>query len=98
MPIIRAEGFPFEFYDLEIDSGETINRVNGPSDIKEIADLKSEIGKWFHDAAAPPIGDWRSTAKQNLIWYGPFPGANNRLKQFGCRMRLVFKRLLKFST
>jgi choline-sulfatase len=71
--IIRAEGFPSEFYDLEKDPGETVNRIDDPAYVKEIAVLKAQIEKWFADAGAPPIGDWRSTTKQNLTVYGPFP-------------------------
>ena len=71
--IVRAEGFPFEFYDLENDPGETVNRIDDPVYAKEIAGLKSELEKWFQTAGAKPIGDWRST-KQNLTQYGPFPG------------------------
>jgi arylsulfatase A-like enzyme len=72
--IVRAEGFPGEFYDLEKDPGETVNRIDDPAYAKEIAGLRSQLGKWFEAAGAPPIGQWRSTTKQNLTVYGPFPG------------------------
>jgi choline-sulfatase len=71
--IVRAEGFPFEFYDLEKDPGESVNRIDDAAYAKEIAVLNSEMQKWFISAGAPPIGDWRSTTKQNLTQYGPFP-------------------------
>ena len=72
--VVRAEGFPGEFYDLEQDPGETVNRIDDPAYAKEIAGLSAQIGKWFEAAGAPPIGDWRSTTKQKLTVYGPFPG------------------------
>ena len=73
--ILRAEGFPFEFYDLEKDPGEAVNRIDDPRYAKEIAGLKNDLEKWFQGAGAKPIGDWRSTTKQNLTQYGPFPSA-----------------------
>jgi arylsulfatase A-like enzyme len=72
--VIRAEGFPSEFYDLEKDPGETVNRIDDPAYAKEITGLKADLEKWFQNAGAPPIGDWRSTTRQNLTQYGPFPG------------------------
>jgi arylsulfatase A-like enzyme len=72
--IVRAEGFPGEFYDLEKDPGETVNRIDDPAYAKEIAGLKGQLVKWFEAAGAPPIEDWRSTTKQNLTVYGKFPG------------------------
>jgi len=73
--VIRAEGFPSEFYDLEKDPGETLNRIDDPAYAKEIAGLRSELEKWFQNAGAKPIGDWRSSTKQNLTRYGQFPNA-----------------------
>jgi len=71
--VIRAEGFPSEFYDLEKDPGETVNRIDDAAYAKEIAALRREITDWFQKNGAPAIADWKSTAKQNLTVYGPFP-------------------------
>jgi arylsulfatase A-like enzyme len=71
--IVRAEGFPSEFYDLEKDPGETVNRISEPSYAREIAQLRAELESWFKAAGAPPIDDWRGTTKQSLTEYGPFP-------------------------
>jgi arylsulfatase A-like enzyme len=72
--VIRAEGFPSEFYDLEKDPGETVNRIEDAAYVKEIEGFRADLEKWFQNAGAPPIGDWKSTTKQNLTQYGPFPG------------------------
>ena len=72
--VIRAEGFPSEFYDLEKDPGETVNRIDDAAYAKEIASLRGQIEKWFAGAGAPAIEAWRGTTKQNLTVYGPFPG------------------------
>jgi arylsulfatase A-like enzyme len=71
--IIRAEGFPSEFYDLEKDPGETVNRIDDPAYGREIAALRAEIGAWFQRAGAPQLEGWRATTKQNLTKYGDFP-------------------------
>jgi arylsulfatase A-like enzyme len=72
--VIRAEGFPSEFYDLEKDPGETKNRIDDPAYAKEIKALRVEIEGWFQKNGAPPIEEWTKTTKQNLTKYGPFPG------------------------
>ena len=72
--VIRAEGFPSEFYDLEKDPGETKNQINDPAYAKEVVALRKEIEGWFQKNGAPPIEEWTKTTKQNLTKYGPFPG------------------------
>ena len=71
--IVRAEGFPSEFYDLEKDPGEATNRIDDPAYAKEITALRTELTNWFQKAGAPPIGDWTKTTRQHLTEYGPFP-------------------------
>lgn len=76
--ILRAEGFESEFYDLEKDPGETVNRANDPAYAKEIAGLKVEMENWFAGAGAPALGDWTGTTRQHLTKYGAFPAQGKK--------------------
>jgi choline-sulfatase len=62
--IERADGYPSEFYDLESDPRETRNAIAGES--PQIRSLQTELTKFFRDAGAPPLSDWRKTTTQHL--------------------------------
>ncbi|HEU0123539.1 MAG TPA: sulfatase-like hydrolase/transferase [Bryobacteraceae bacterium] len=71
--VLRAEGFPSEFYDLEKDPGEKENRIDNPAYAKEIKALRGDMEQWFQRTGAPPLDEWRKTTRQNLTKYGAFP-------------------------
>ncbi len=62
----RAEGWGDELFDLEIDAGEAINRIGAPDYRDRTAALRSRLHRFFDEAGAPPLDDWRSTTTQNL--------------------------------
>ena len=62
----RAEGWGDELFDLEVDAGESTNRIGSPQYRERAAALSSRLHKFFEDAGAPPLDDWRSTVKQQL--------------------------------
>lgn len=62
----RAEGWGDELFDLEVDAGESTNRIGSPQYRERAAALSSRLHKFFEDAGAPPLDNWRSTVKQEL--------------------------------
>jgi arylsulfatase A-like enzyme len=64
--IERAEGYPSELYDLEADPGESRNAIADPSHAAHARSLRAELAKFFRDAGAPPLSEWRKTTDQVL--------------------------------
>jgi choline-sulfatase len=64
--IERAEGYPSELYDLEADPGESRNAIADPSHAAHVKSLRAELAKFFRDAGAPPLSEWRKTTDQLL--------------------------------
>ncbi|MCP5117971.1 MAG: sulfatase-like hydrolase/transferase [bacterium] len=62
----RTEGWGDEFFDLEADPGEQINRIGAPRYQEHVAALRRRLHQFFDEAGAPPLADWRSTTRQNL--------------------------------
>lgn len=67
--IERTREWPSELYDLEADPGEKHNVIADPAYRKLVAELKADLSRFFTQAGAPGIEDWRSTTKQNLTVY-----------------------------
>lgn len=67
--IVRGDGFPSEFYDLEKDPGEKENRIADANYASEIAVLRKNLDQWFTAAGAPSLDKWRGTTKQDLTKY-----------------------------
>jgi len=65
----RTREFPSEMFDLERDPGETGSVLNDPKYRKQAAALKKDLDRFFEQAGAPPIEQWRSTTKQKLAVY-----------------------------
>jgi arylsulfatase A-like enzyme len=57
----RTEGWGDELFDLEDDPGELINRIGGPHYREQVVALRSRLHRFFEQAGAPPLEDWRST-------------------------------------
>jgi arylsulfatase A-like enzyme len=64
--IERAEGYPSELYDLEADPGESRNAIADPSHAAHVKSLRAELAKFFRDAGASPLSEWRKTTDQVL--------------------------------
>ena len=64
--IERADGYPSEFYDLEADPRETRNAIADAAHSTQVRSLQAELTKFFRDAGAPPLADWRKTTTQHL--------------------------------
>jgi choline-sulfatase len=62
----RAEGYPSELYDLEADPGESRNAIADVSHAAHVKSLRAELAKFFRDAGAPPLSEWRKTTDQIL--------------------------------
>jgi arylsulfatase A-like enzyme len=62
----RAGGRAAEFYDLEADPGERRNLIAEPGQRSQVARFKDELATWFAARGAPPIEEWRSTARNRL--------------------------------
>jgi len=67
--IVRTKEWPGEFYDLEVDPGETANLINHPARQEQIASLRADLERFFAGAGAPPLDQWRSTTSQQLQTY-----------------------------
>jgi arylsulfatase A-like enzyme len=65
----RTKEWPSELFDLETDPGETRNVLEDPNYRKQLAALRADMARFFKDAGAPPIEQWRSTTKQMLPDY-----------------------------
>ena len=62
----RAEGWPSELFDLEDDPGEQINRIGFGPYRQQAAALRVRLNRFFEQAGAPPLEEWRSTTRQRL--------------------------------
>jgi arylsulfatase A-like enzyme len=67
--IERTKEWPSELYDLEADPGEKHNVIADPAYRKRLAEVKTNLTRFFQQAGAPPIEDWRTTTKQHLTVY-----------------------------
>jgi arylsulfatase A-like enzyme len=63
----RTKEWPNELYDLEADPGETKNVIDDPRHRKQAAALRIALDAFFKSQGAPPIDNWRSTAKQKVL-------------------------------
>jgi choline-sulfatase len=67
--IERTREWPSELYDLEADSGETKNLIDDAAYRKRLDPLREELRRFFAEAGAPPLEQWRSTTRQELTVY-----------------------------
>jgi arylsulfatase A-like enzyme len=65
----RTKEWPSEFFDLESDPGETRNVIEDPKYRRQVETLRSDLARFFKNAGAPPLEQWRSTTKQTLPDY-----------------------------
>ncbi|NWF83136.1 MAG: hypothetical protein HXY18_04825 [Bryobacteraceae bacterium] len=65
----RADNWPPELWDLEMDPGETANVIQEPARAQEFDALRKDLRGLFQRLGAPPLGEWRSTTQQNLTVY-----------------------------
>jgi choline-sulfatase len=65
----RTKEWPSELYDLEADPGEKNNVIADPSYRKVLADLRTDLARFYKQAGAPPIEEWRTTTQQHLTVY-----------------------------
>jgi choline-sulfatase len=69
--IERAENYGGELFDIEADPEERRNVIGDPAYSGRLAALRSDLAKFFREAGAPPIGEWKKTAPQRLTVYQP---------------------------
>lgn len=62
----RTREWPTEMFDLEADPGETRNVIDDPAYRRQRDALQSDLSRFFHDAGAPPLEQWRSTTTQKI--------------------------------
>ena len=62
----KGDGHPDEFYDLAADPLERRNLAREAKHTGAAARFRDELDTWFAQRGAPPIEDWRSTAKNVL--------------------------------
>lgn len=67
--IQRTRNWPSEFYDLEADPGEKVNKIDDPAQKKQIEAMRAEMGRFFGRVGAPDIEEWQSTTHQKLTGY-----------------------------
>jgi arylsulfatase A-like enzyme len=67
--IERTKEWPSEFFDLEVDPGETRNAIADPKYRSQVETLRSDLAHFFKNAGAPPLEQWRSTTRQTLPDY-----------------------------
>jgi arylsulfatase A-like enzyme len=67
----RTKQWPSELFDLEADPGETKNVIDDARHKKQLETLRTDLHRFFEQAGAPGIEDWRSTTKQRLTEYQP---------------------------
>ncbi|MCX6623843.1 MAG: sulfatase-like hydrolase/transferase [Acidobacteria bacterium] len=65
----RTSEWPSEMFDLERDPGETASVLDDPARRLQAAALKQDLDRFFAQAGAPPIAQWRQTTKQKLATY-----------------------------
>jgi arylsulfatase A-like enzyme len=69
--IERTKEWPSELFDLESDAGETRNALDDARHKRQLEALRADLHRFFEQAGAPPIEEWRSTTKQRLTVYQP---------------------------
>ncbi|MDA0205038.1 MAG: sulfatase-like hydrolase/transferase [Acidobacteria bacterium] len=62
----RADGWGDELFDLEVDPGEKTNRIGAAQYRDQVLALRGRLHRYFENAGAPPLEDWRSTTIQKL--------------------------------
>jgi len=67
--IERTKEWPSEMFDLEADPGETRNVIDDPRHSKQRDALREELHRFFQDAGAPPLEQWRTTTTQIMEPY-----------------------------
>ncbi len=67
--IERTKEWPSELFDLEADPGEKRSVIDDPKHRRQLAALRSDLARFFGNAEAPPLEQWRSTTKQVLADY-----------------------------
>lgn len=65
----RTREWPSELYDLEADPHETRNLIGDAAYSEQLRGLRADLDRFFEQAGAPPIEDWRSTTQQELTVY-----------------------------
>ncbi|MCW5978890.1 MAG: sulfatase-like hydrolase/transferase [Bryobacteraceae bacterium] len=65
----RTKEWPSELYDLETDPGETRNVIADRAYRKPLDALRRDLDRFFAEAGAPPIEQWRATTEQQLTVY-----------------------------
>lgn len=61
--------WPLELFDLRHDRWERRNVIGWRQHQAVLDDLRLRLHAFFEKAGAPPIEDWRSTARQKLPVY-----------------------------
>lgn len=65
----RGEQWESALYDLKNDPEETSNVIGDPQYAASLTSLRQRLNRFFDDAGAPPIDQWRSTTRQVLPTY-----------------------------
>jgi choline-sulfatase len=67
--VLRTKEWPSEFYDLEADPGETTNLIGDDRYARQREALGVDLESFFRRNAAPPLEQWRTTARTELTEY-----------------------------
>lgn len=67
--VMRATPWPSEMYDLEADPGEKRNVIDEPKYANVRQSLTKELESYFQQRGAPPIDEWRKSAKLTVTQY-----------------------------
>lgn len=67
--VMRAKPWPSEMYDLEADPGERTNIFDNPQYAKVRERLVQELEGYFRQRGAPPLDEWRKSAKLTVTEY-----------------------------
>ncbi|MDZ7639572.1 MAG: sulfatase-like hydrolase/transferase [Bryobacterales bacterium] len=67
--VMRAKPWPSEMYDLEADPGEKRNVIDDGGYAKLRASLSRELEEYFRKQGAPPIDEWRKSARLTVTEY-----------------------------
>jgi arylsulfatase A-like enzyme len=65
----RSSEWPSELFDLLNDPSERRNALSYRQNVEIIQDLQLRLRKFFEQAGAPSVEEWRSTTQQQLATY-----------------------------
>jgi hypothetical protein len=62
----RAEEWPNELFDLEVNPSEDTNIIGSPPNRERMNALRTRLRGFFQASGAPPIGRWHDSVRNVL--------------------------------